>query len=116
MTCSTRALLRVSVHRSDRFLAFPIGFDPQAEDLIRKLLTPSPTFRLGNLNGGVKDIMDHPWFSSNGFAFDNLYNKKMPTPYTPAVSSPLDTRHFAASADNVPVTPYTGPQKLFDGF
>ncbi|KAG5180035.1 putative cGMP-dependent protein kinase [Tribonema minus] len=102
--------------RSDRFLAFPIGFDPQAEDLIRKLLTPSPTFRLGNLNGGVKDIMDHPWFSSNGFAFDNLYNKKMATPYTPAVSSPLDTRHFAASADNVPVTPYTGPQKLFDGF
>ena len=53
--------------RSERFLAFPIGFDTQAEDLIRKLLTPNPTFRLGNLSGGVRDIMDHPWFANNNF-------------------------------------------------
>jgi hypothetical protein len=58
--------------RSERFLAFPIGFDIEAEDLIRKLLTPNPTFRLGNLSGGVRDIMDHPWFSNNGFNWQQV--------------------------------------------
>ncbi|CAM9441201.1 unnamed protein product [Chrysoparadoxa australica] len=35
--------------RSDRFLVFPPGFDPVAEDLIRRLLTPNPVFRSSNV-------------------------------------------------------------------
>jgi hypothetical protein len=60
------------LYRSERFLAFPIGFDIEAEDLIRKLLTPNPTFRLGNLSGGVRDIIEHPWFRNNGFNWQQV--------------------------------------------
>ncbi|KAG5187649.1 putative cGMP-dependent protein kinase [Tribonema minus] len=102
--------------RSDRFLSFPIGFDRDAEDLVRKLLTPSPAFRLGNLNNGVRDILEHPWFTKNNFNWDDLFNKKMEPPYRPAVSNAQDTSHFATINDDVRVIPYTGPQKLFEGF
>ncbi len=55
--------------RSDQFLTFPKGFDPNAEDLIRRLLRSNCAFRLGNLGGGTSDIISHPWFVSTGFDF-----------------------------------------------
>ncbi len=55
--------------RSDRYLVFPNSFDPNAEDLIRRLLRSNCAFRLGNLSGGTSDIINHPWFQSTKFDF-----------------------------------------------
>lgn len=41
---------------------FPDHVDPCARDLIRRLLSSDLSKRLGNLCGGVRDIMEHPWF------------------------------------------------------
>jgi hypothetical protein len=49
----------------DKHLCFPDDFDPEAQDLIKRLLTPNPSLRLGALAGGVQDIMDHQWCVRN---------------------------------------------------
>ncbi len=58
--------------RSDRYLIFPKDFDPNAEDLIRRLLRSNCAFRLGNLGGGTSDIINHPWFLSTEFNFNSV--------------------------------------------
>eukprot|EP00903_Cladosiphon_okamuranus_P007650 g7418.t1 len=102
--------------RSERFLAFPQGFPNTAQDLIRRLLTPNATYRLGNLSGGIQDIKSHPMFSEAGFDWRDLYNKRMVPPHKPKVRSALDTSNFEAVSEEDKVLAYTGPQKLFDGF
>ncbi|CAM9860220.1 unnamed protein product [Scytosiphon promiscuus] len=71
--------------RSERFLAFPQGFPATAQDLIRRLLTPNATYRLGNLSGGIQDIMLHPMFNEVGFDWRELYHKRMIPPHKPKV-------------------------------
>ncbi|CAM9656305.1 unnamed protein product [Pylaiella littoralis] len=71
--------------RSERFLVFPQGFPDRAQDLIRRLLTPNATYRLGNLSGGIQDIMAHPMFNEVGFDWRELYNKRMAPPHKPKV-------------------------------
>lgn len=44
-------------------LAFPNHVDPLAEDLVRRLLTPDRSKRLGNLKGGAMDVRAHGWFA-----------------------------------------------------
>jgi cGMP-dependent protein kinase len=77
---------------SERALSFPRGFDSTAADLVRRLLTPNPAFRLGNapsarerfhhnlfcsgnLNGGVREIMGHRWFTSVDYSWAALEGK-----------------------------------------
>ncbi|CBN75350.1 conserved unknown protein [Ectocarpus siliculosus] len=69
--------------RSERFLAFPAGFPATAQDLIRRLLTPNATYRLGNLSGGIQDIMSHPMFNEVDFNWRELYAKRMVPPHKP---------------------------------
>ena len=45
----------------NREIEFPVQMDRRAKDLIRQLLKPEME-RLGNLKGGAKDVMNHPWF------------------------------------------------------
>ena len=45
-----------------------------------------------------------------------LYEKKLTPPYCPVVANALDTSHFDPIGENDRVVPYTGPQKLFEGF
>ncbi|CAN0206792.1 unnamed protein product, partial [Ascophyllum nodosum] len=71
--------------RSDRSLTFPAGFPPAAADLIRSLLTPNAAYRLGNMSGGVQDIMNHPMFVAAEFDWEDLYNKRLPPPHKPKV-------------------------------
>jgi len=47
-------------------LEFPPSFDPQAEDLIRKLLVHDPAKRLG-AQGGFSEIKSHPYFAGCSF-------------------------------------------------
>lgn len=60
-------------------------FPNAAQDLIRRLLTPNAAYRLGNLSGGIQDIMSHPMFQHAGFDWRELYNKRMIPPHKPKV-------------------------------
>lgn len=44
-------------------IEFPRYFDKHAKDLIRSLLQPDITKRLGALKGGVEDVKRHKWFA-----------------------------------------------------
>lgn len=63
----------------------PTRFPATAQDLIRRLLTPNATYRLGNLSGGIQDIMLHPMFNEVGFDWRELYHKRMIPPHKPKV-------------------------------
>ena len=43
-------------------IRFPRDFDPVAKDLIKRLCDHDLTRRLGNLQAGVTDILEHPFF------------------------------------------------------
>ena len=41
---------------------FPRNFDKHAKSLVKSLLQPEPTNRIGNLKNGVNEIKTHKWF------------------------------------------------------
>nr|AFD36235.1 protein kinase C6 [Acanthamoeba castellanii] len=57
---------------------FPSHFDPDAKDLVRKLLAADRTQRLGNLKGGAEDVKNHPYFQS--IDWQQLLEAKMRAP------------------------------------
>jgi serine/threonine protein kinase len=65
-------------------VSFPVYITRQLSDLVSKLLTTQPGKRLGNLKGGINDIMKHKWFGS--FDWAGLEALTIPAPYLPAVS------------------------------
>lgn len=77
---------------------FCSGLSPQTQglerflfywsDLTDKLLKNNPAQRLGNLSGGIQDVIGHDWFGS--IAFDELITRKVPAPWLPNVKDPLE--------------------------
>jgi serine/threonine protein kinase len=98
-------------------IQFPSHFDPNAKDLIRKLLAADRTRRLGNLKGGAVDIKTHKWFK--GVDWDQLYQKRVIAPIIPEVEHPGDTNYFEKydepvdDANDMPGDPY---KSLFKDF
>eukprot|EP01113_Clastostelium_recurvatum_P006206 TRINITY_DN12814_c0_g1_i3.p2 TRINITY_DN12814_c0_g1~~TRINITY_DN12814_c0_g1_i3.p2 ORF type:complete len:424 (+),score=104.72 TRINITY_DN12814_c0_g1_i3:1456-2727(+) len=80
-------------------IQFPGHFDPNAKDLIRKLLASDRTRRLGNLKGGAGDIKQHKWFK--GVDWEMLYAKRVVAPIVPEVEHEGDTGYFEKYEDNV---------------
>ncbi|MFH4982681.1 hypothetical protein AB6A40_009390 [Gnathostoma spinigerum] len=68
------------------------SFDPVAKDLVKKLLTVDPMFRLGNFEEEAQDIMDHEWFES--IDWDDVYDGKITPPIKPRVSECDDPGNF----------------------
>ena len=62
---------------------FPVYVTRQLTDLVSKLLAAQPGRRLGNLKGGISDIMKHKWFGS--FDWAGLDALTLPPPYAPTV-------------------------------
>ncbi|QIX00523.1 hypothetical protein AMS68_006040 [Peltaster fructicola] len=62
---------------------YPPYIHPDAQDLLGKLITADLTKRLGNLHGGSKDVMQHPWFAE--VTWDRLARKDIDAPYVPPV-------------------------------
>ncbi|GAB7345901.1 hypothetical protein MBLNU457_4138t1 [Dothideomycetes sp. NU457] len=62
---------------------FPPYIHPDAQDLLTKLITHDLTKRLGNLHGGSKDVMQHPWFAE--VTWERLARKDIDAPYVPPV-------------------------------
>ncbi|KAK0646561.1 kinase-like domain-containing protein [Cercophora newfieldiana] len=64
---------------------FPAYINPDAKDLLEKLITADLTKRLGNLYGGSRDVKDHQWFQE--VTWDRLARKDIDPPYTPPVKA-----------------------------
>lgn len=60
----------------ERDLIFPKGLDPDARDLIDKLLDYTPENRIGM--SGYEELKTHPYFM--GIDFQKLEEKKLPVP------------------------------------
>ncbi|KAL0041624.1 hypothetical protein WJX79_009879 [Trebouxia sp. C0005] len=75
----------------------PPHFSKELRDLVKRLLTHSPSQRLGSLKGGALDVKAHPWFKD--FDWESFEKQTMPAPYIPKVSSPEDTHNFYAAPD-----------------
>ena len=76
----------------DGELKFPSHFSRSASDLIRKLMNPNVSKRLGNTKGGVSDIIRHRWFA--GYDWDGLLERKLPPPIKVRVKDAEDTSNF----------------------
>lgn len=79
------------ITNAKKYLKFPRGMDKEAEDLITRLLTAKPEYRLGNLNGGVDDIKNHPWFAKRKGFWSALESREIQAPFVPPIKDPLDT-------------------------
>jgi len=79
---------------------FPEFFDPEARDLIEKLLVVEPSRRLGcrtaGLNG-AEDIKRHPWFKTVDWA--NVMTKTIQGPVNPGITKDGDTHNFYKYSD-----------------
>ncbi|OAG25958.1 camp-dependent protein kinase A [Alternaria alternata] len=97
---------------------YPPYIHPDAHDLLQKLITPDLTKRLGNLHGGSKDVMNHPWFAE--VTWDRLQKKDIDAPYVPPVRAgvgdasqfdkyPEETEAYGQAGDDpcVQSPPYT---------
>jgi len=61
-------------------------------DLISRLLKPKHVERLGNLQHGCCDILDHDCFAH--IVFNEFRKQTSPAPWVPTITNPLDTSHF----------------------
>lgn len=73
-------------------IKYPSAMSPDAKDIVAKLCDVNPGKRLGNLNGGAKDVKAHPWFKD--IDWTKLYNRELEAPIKPHLSSAADTRNF----------------------
>ncbi|KAI0128864.1 catalytic subunit of camp-dependent protein kinase [Xylariales sp. AK1849] len=64
---------------------YPPYVNPDARDLLDRLITGDLTKRLGNLYGGSQDVKSHPWFAE--VTWDRLSRKDIDAPYTPPVKA-----------------------------
>ncbi|KAB0798515.1 hypothetical protein PPYR_09508 [Photinus pyralis] len=91
--------------------------DPVAKDLIKKLLVPDRTKRLGNMKSGADDVKRHRWFK--GVDWYQVVTRKLEAPIIPKVSYDGDTSNF----DEYPEIDWKSArpldedeQKLFEDF
>ena len=82
---------------------YPRHFSKEAADIIRRLLNPKPTKRLGVIRGGAQTIRDHPWYKR--FDWTAFQAQKTRAPYKPRIRGPEDLSNFeeySESEDEVP--------------
>lgn len=70
----------------------PEGASKEVTELIRKLLVKDPTYRLGSLARGERDILEHAWFSE--LDLRAMQKRKVPAPWVPSIKDPFDTSCF----------------------
>lgn len=68
------------------------GLDPDARDIIKKLLTSDITKRLGNMKNGSEDVKQHKWFDDIDWKL--LLARKIPVPFVPVYSHVGDASNF----------------------
>uniref|UniRef100_A0A8C6VXK4 non-specific serine/threonine protein kinase n=1 Tax=Nothobranchius furzeri TaxID=105023 RepID=A0A8C6VXK4_NOTFU len=73
-------------------IRFPRTLGPEARSLLSGLLKKDPMQRLGGGPDDAKEIMQHRFFA--GINWQDVYEKKLVSPFKPQVTSETDTRYF----------------------
>lgn len=66
-------------------ISYPDTFSNPLEDIIAKLCTKNPSKRLGNMKGGIADLVKHKWFGP--FDWKGLRKGTIPAPFVPEISA-----------------------------
>ncbi len=69
---------------SQKHLQFSQLFDSHGKSLIRRLLHPNASLRIGCLQNGFKDIKDHAFFLTQGIDFAKLLAKDVLVSFIPS--------------------------------
>ncbi|RMZ85554.1 hypothetical protein DV737_g577, partial [Chaetothyriales sp. CBS 132003] len=84
---------------------YPIHMPRDSVSILQKLLTREPELRLGSGPGDAQEIMSHAFFK--GVNWDDVYHKRVPTPFKPTVKDAKDTSNF--DQEFTSVTPVLTP-------
>lgn len=104
-----------AIVQSSSTLSFPVGFDTDAQALVRGLLYSNPAKRLGNLKNGLAAVVNCKWFSD--FNWEQLAARSIEVPYRPPVKDSKDTSNIDQLEDKGQKVPkYKGSQDVFRGF
>jgi len=79
-------------------ITYPPTLSEEVKDLLKGLLEPKATHRLGVLAGGAQRIKDHAWF--HGFDWAGLAKKQVQPPYKKTVRSKYDLTNFDTYPDD----------------
>lgn len=95
---------------------FPSTCNGPCKSLIEGLLQQEPSQRLPMRPGGIKNLMNHKWFSD--MDWEAMKELKLPTPYKPVVKNKRDLANFSARKEDAPrqleyIDPGTGWDKHF---
>ena len=93
---------------------YPPHFDPNAKDLIKRLLVADLSKRFGNLKNGTADIKKHKWFAD--LDWDKLFACEITPPYIPNVRHPGDTSNFDVYEEETEPYGKPGPDPYADKF
>ena len=99
---------------SERYLKFGTKSSEDTMSIIRGLLNPNPSFRLGNLNDGIRGIMDHAFF--NDIDWKLMCTRKCKAPYKPAIKSDRDSSNFNSYDEDNKIPIYSGSEESFFSF
>jgi serine/threonine protein kinase len=84
---------------------YPIHMPRDSVSILQKLLTREPELRLGSGPGDAQEIMSHAFFK--GVNWDDVYQKRLPTPFKPNIKDAKDTSNF--DQEFTSVTPVLTP-------
>ncbi|KAI9353712.1 kinase-like domain-containing protein [Obelidium mucronatum] len=93
---------------------FPSHFDPNAKDLVKRILTTDLTKRYGNLKAGVIDIKTHKWFAD--VDWQKMEDCAVPAPYLPPCKGEGDTSNFDQYPEDHEPYGVAGPDPHKDKF
>ena len=99
---------------SEKYLRFGLKGSEGTVAVVRGLLCPNPSFRLGNLSAGITGIIEHPFF--NEIDWQELSKKQSIAPYVPTIGSQADSSNFGTYDEETYVPEYLGSQEYFDTF
>ncbi|KAG0245084.1 camp-dependent protein kinase catalytic subunit [Actinomortierella wolfii] len=85
-------LFRMCQKIVDGEMKYPKYFDPNAKDLLKRLLVSDLTKRFGNLRGGCHDIRNHIWF--DGVDWGMVLRREIAAPFVPDVKWDGDASCF----------------------
>ena len=82
--------------------------------LVKKLLNANPAFRLGNLSGGIDDIIADPFFSSIDWV--SMENRTCKSPYVPKITAAEDASNFDQYEEEASIPKYSGNPAVFSEY
>jgi len=87
--------LYVKIRKGD--FDFPLHFSKEAISIVKKLLHPEPSKRLGVAKSGIKLVKKHRWFKDIDWI--ELENRKIKAPIVPKIKNDIDLGNFSQYAE-----------------